>query len=175
MPEPDWPQRKVCRPKPPASSENGTPGASSSSPTSSLARLGRGLLEVVANLVGGRRPHGGVVERRAVAVEDAALPLRAADHDLGAALGSVGTGRGEVGPRVPADLEGHDLAEPAVGALLEHDVRARLQQQSVERRLIGEAAPVDRRRQREDRLLELPADGPVAVEALLHVVRRVAH
>ena len=35
LPEPDWPQRKVWRPKPPASSENGTPGASSNSPISS--------------------------------------------------------------------------------------------------------------------------------------------
>ena len=89
--------------------------------------------------------------------------------------GSTGVGRGEVGSLVPADVEGHDLAEPAVGALLEHDVRAGLQLEAVQRRLIREAAPVDRGREREDLLLELPPDGPVAVEALLHVDRRVAH
>ena len=41
------------------------------------------------------------------------------------------------GPLGPGDLEGHDLAEPAVVALLEHDVRARLQLESVQRRLIA--------------------------------------
>ena len=82
-----------------------------------------GLLEVVAHLVRGRRPHCGVVERRAVPAQDTTFPLGAADHDVG---------RIELGPLVPTHLEGHDLAEPALGAVLEHDVRAGLQPQLVE-------------------------------------------
>ena len=115
------------------------------------------------------------MERRAVAAQHTALALRAADHDLGALRRPAGVGCGELGPLVPAHLEGHDLAEPTLGALLEHDVRAGLQLQSVEGRLIGEAAPVDRGREREDLLLELPADGAVALEAFPHVDRRLAH
>ena len=87
----------------------------------------RGLLEVVADLVGRRRPHSGVVERRAVPAQHTALPLRAANHDLRAVCPLAGVGRSELGPLVPAHLEGHDLAESALGALLEHDVRAGLQ------------------------------------------------
>ena len=41
-----------------------------------------GLLEVLADLVRRRRAHGRVVERRAVAAQDAAFALGAADHDL---------------------------------------------------------------------------------------------
>jgi hypothetical protein len=65
------------------------------------------------------------------------------------------------------DLEGHDLAEPPLRAQLERDVRAGLHGEPEERRLVGEAAPVDRGRERQDLLLELPADGPVAVDALV--------
>jgi len=60
------------------------------------------------------------------------LPHRTADHDLGALCSFAGIGCGKLGPLVPAHLELHDLAEPAVGTLLEHDVRARLQLKSVE-------------------------------------------
>ena len=134
-----------------------------------------GCLEMVAHLVGGRGSHDGVVERQPVAAQDPALALGAADHDLGAVRRSAGVGRGEPEPLVPAEPERHDLAEPGLGALLEHDVRARLHSQPVEGRLIGEAAPVDRGRERQDLLLELPADGPVAVDALPHVDPLVAH
>ena len=86
-----------------------------------------GFVKVVTYLVGRRRPHRGVVERRAVAAKDTALSLGAADHDPGAVCGTVGVGRGEIRPLVPAHVERYDLAKPALGALFEHDVRARLQ------------------------------------------------
>ena len=92
----------------------------------------RGLLEVVAYLVGSRRPHRGVVERRPVAAQHTALALGAADHDLGAVRRAAGVGPCELGPLEPAHPEGHDLAESTLGSLLEHDVRAGLQLQSVE-------------------------------------------
>ena len=41
LPEPDWPQKNVCLPKPPASRRKRTLGSSESEPTSSIARGGR--------------------------------------------------------------------------------------------------------------------------------------
>ena len=73
LPDPDWPQRNVWRSKPPASSPHGTPGASASSPISSTARAAPAALGPGADLVGGRRAHHRVVERRAVALEQRAL------------------------------------------------------------------------------------------------------
>ena len=131
-----------------------------------------GLLEVDADLVGRRRPHRGVVERRAVAAQDPALALGAADHDLRPVCELAAVGRVELEPLLPADAERDDLAEPALGALLERDVRARLQRETVQRRLIGEAAPVDRGRERKDLLLEPLPDGSIPVEALLHAHSR---
>ena len=133
------------------------------------------FLEVVAHLVGRRRPHRSVVEGRAVPAQDTAFPFRATDHDVGAVRSSIAAGHGELGPLVPAQLEGHDLAESSLEALIEHDVRAGLQPQTVERGPVGEPPPVDRRGERKDVPLQLLADGSVALDALLHVDRRLAH
>ena len=138
------------------------------------ARSSRGgFLEVVAYLVGGRRPYRCIVERRAVTAQDSTLPLRSADYDLSAV--ATGAGGGEIRSLVATDAEGYNLAEPVPVILFEYHVRAGLELESVERRLIGEAPPVDRGRQWKNPLFELSADGPVAVEALLHVDGRVAH
>ena len=73
-----------------------------------------------------------------------------------------------------ADDECDDLAEPTLGALPERDVRACLQAEPVQGRLVREPAPVDRGREREDLLLEALSNGPIPVEAPLDV-RRLAH
>jgi len=59
--------------------------------------------------------------------EHTAFPLCAADYDLRAERPLAGIRRTEFRPLVPAHLQRHNLAEPALGALLEHDVRAGLQ------------------------------------------------
>ena len=133
-------------------------------PDLELSPPGRRLLEVGAHLLRRRGPNGRVVERRAVAVQDPALALGAANRDLRPV--PAGVVSSELEGMLLADAERHDLAEAALGALLERDVRAGLQREPVQRRLVREAAAVDRGRERQDLLLELPADGAVAVEAL---------
>ena len=58
------------------------------------------------------------------------------------------------------ELERHDLAEPSSVVALEHDVAADLELEPVQRGLQLEAPSVDRRREREDRLLDLPPQLP---------------
>ena len=89
------------------------------------------LLEVVAHLVGRRRPHRGVVERRAVPAQHTAFALGAADHDLRRC-----TPRRRRLKRARAPGAGPPRGSRPVlaglGALLEHDVRAGLQLQTVQ-------------------------------------------
>ena len=132
-------------------------------------------LEMVAYLVCARRAHDGVMEGQPVTAQDLALSDGGTDHDLGAVLGSAGFGGGEIDPLLLAQTERHDLAEPSLGPLLERDVRARLHTETAEGRLIGEAASVDRGRERQELVLELPADRAVAVDALSHGGPLVAH
>ena len=149
LPEPDWPQRNVCRSKPPASRPSGTPGASISSPISSRARAGatRSRCAVTSSGRAGRGER--VVERAPVAVEHDSVAERGADlhagPQLAAGLRPVCFGR----------LQRVELAEPCGLALLEHHVSAGLEGEPVQRGLEGEPPSVHRGRVRKDPLLEI--------------------
>ena len=73
-----------------------------------------GLLEVRSYLVRRRRSHGGVVERRAVAAEDATLALGAADHDLRPVGELAFVVSSQLEGVLLADAERDDLAEPTL-------------------------------------------------------------
>ena len=109
------------------------------------------------------------MERRAVTVQDTPLALGAANHDLRPICELALVFRSELQGVLLADAERDDLAEPTLGALLERDIRACLQAEPVQGGLVGEPAPVDRGREREDLLLEPLPDGPIPVEAPLDV------
>jgi hypothetical protein len=92
--------------------------------------------------------------------------VRVADPHLRASAAAARVGA-EIELRAlgDGDLQGVDLPEPRPVLGLEHDVAAGLQVEPVQRRLERERAPVDRRRQRQDRLLELAPHRAVGREA----------
>ena len=175
FPEPDWPHRNVCRSKPPASSAKGTPGASTSSPTSSAARAGRVRSSQAATSAGSRGPGSGVVERRAVALEHDALALGVAQEDARVDGDVVGERDRQVGALAAGRLQGDQLPEPRLAPVLEHDVAAGLEGEVVQRRLEREPPPVHRGRERDDRPLEVAPQVPVARRAGLELVGRRRH
>ena len=127
--------------------EAGPPGARPLEPGSDLAGLGG--------------PGGGIVERRAVAVQDDTVSLRVVEDDP--AVGrDVGPQRnGKLRPLLAGSLERDHLAEPRLVPALEHDVAAGLDGELVQRGLERESPAVDRRGEREDRPLQLGAEVPV--------------
>ena len=112
-----------------------------------------------------------IVERLAVAVEDDALAASRAKHHPRSQLILTVAAR-QLGAVDSSELERHDLAEPASVIALEHDIAADLQLEPVQRRLELEAPSVDRRREREDRLLDLPPQlaelGRLLIEGRAH-------
>ena len=102
MPEPDWPQRKVWRPKPAASSESGTPARERELADIEGGALGPCALEPGAHLVRQRRARERVVEGPAVAVEDDALAAAEPDPHLrkpGPVASSLCTASDRIWPR----------------------------------------------------------------------------
>ena len=126
LPEPDWPQRKVWRPKPPASSENGTPGGEQQLADLEPGSPRSGLLEVGADLLGGRRAHVASWNGEPSPLRTSPSPSAPRITTWARCATSPRLRRGP-GPCCSADAERHDLAEPPLGALLERDIRARLQ------------------------------------------------
>ena len=104
---------------------------------------GRALWEpahVARDLVGRRRADDRVVEGGRRTIEQAALARGMAD-DRALALGAC-------------ELDRDDLPEPALVTVGEDDVRAGLEHEPVERRLVREAPPVHGRRDGRDRRFE---------------------
>ena len=77
-----------------------------------------------------------------------------------------------LGEVLSSKLELYDLTKPALVIAFEHDVATDLQLQFVQRRLELEAPPVDRGRERQNRLFELPPHRPelggLFIEARAH-------
>jgi hypothetical protein len=119
----------------------------------------RGALLPVLHLRLGGDPDQRVMERGQVSVDDDAFAARVPDLDLGPGSRSVPGGRErQFRPRLPVEFEDEDLAEARdAAAVLNHGIAADLQVQGVQRRLEGECPPVDRRGEREDRRLHIPA------------------
>jgi hypothetical protein len=115
-----------------------------------------------------RRAGWAVVEGLCPAVEENPLPTRDPDRQPGPnvdVLGSVGRER----DLAQVDLHGSERAHLAEGALalaLEHHITAEPQREAVEPGLEGEAAPIDRRGQRDDGRLDLGAQRAEGLRAL---------
>ena len=113
------------------------------------------------------------MDRRAVPFQDRALAAGVAEHHLRA----HGDRRVLVGRQVQlgavtlVELEREDLAEAIDPLVLEHDVAAEPQLEAVQGCLEREAAPVDRRGERQHRGLELPSQGAEAREPPLEHAR----
>jgi hypothetical protein len=122
---------------------------------------GAGPGEPRADLLGLRRPHGGVVEGTAVGVEDDAGAPGQTDQDAGSrGCDRLAGGRLRVRPDV------RDLTQPRPAVSLQQHVAAAPQRQVVERCLELEREAVDGRCQRRDAALDLLAHSPVAGDPL---------
>ena len=100
-----------------------------------------------------------IVERPSVAVEDDALAAGRPELNPRTQFARPVATR-QLGAVDPGQLERHDLAESTPLVACERDVATDLQLQVVQRGLQLEALPVDRRRERQNRLLELPSQPP---------------
>ena len=110
FPEPDWPQRNVCRSKPPASSCAGTPGREQElADLERRARRPRGV-EPRCHLRRLGRSREAVVERAPVAGQHHALPAREPERHLGLHLGRPVRAR-HLGALDPGELQRGDLAQ----------------------------------------------------------------
>ena len=125
--------------------------------------LGPCALEPGAHLVGQRRAGERVVEGPAVALQDDALAAAEPDPHLR---------KPRAGGILAVHGEREDLAEAGRAAGVEGHVAARLEVESVQGGLEGEATAVDGGREREHRRLELLPDRAVLLERGLDVVHR---
>ena len=115
-----------------------------------------------------------IVKRPPVAFEDNSLASNGPKCHPGAQLDAFVAAR-HLRTVDACQLERYHLAEPSTVVALEHDVAADLQLQPVQRSLELEAPSVHRRRERQDRLLDLAPQrselGCLAIEARAHVRR----
>ena len=151
FPEPDCPQKNVCRSNPPASSPKRTPGRRMSSPTSRDARRGRVRSSHPSTDSVSARTIGELVEREPVAVEDDTVASGEGDAEVGRVGDLLGDRGDELRAFDPGGLDRMHLTEAPVDG----GVAAGLQHEVVDRALEREAPAVDRGRNRGDRGLEL--------------------
>ncbi len=119
-------------------------------------------VEPGGHLVRPRRTHGRIVEWSPVPLEHRAVPAAEADPDLR---------QPRPGAIVAAELEREQLTQPVAAVALDHDVRAGLELQVVQRGLEREAPAVHRRGERQDGPLQLLSDVAILGERRAHVRR----
>ena len=176
FPEPDCPHRNVWRSNPPASRANRTPGASRSSPTSSWARGGRARSSQAAT-------SSGLAVRISPSWNGLAAPSRITPVPRTArirtvvescASDSLPPADSISGPSASTRARSRIWPMPRRLTVVDHDISTGANVESMRRQLAREVTPVDRRRERQHRLLEPTAQASESLAVLVEQVGRLA-
>ena len=163
LPDPDWPQKKVWRSNPPASSDAGTPRRAIDRPDLEGDGTPGRPLEVPLHLVGGRPGQWRVHHRVGARIEHGALSLddpephagAYAERRVGPGVVLLGEGEPDLRPLPDDELLGDDLPQHSRAVDPERDVSARGDERGPDGSLIREDVAVYRRRRRRQGGLDL--------------------